>query len=110
MQGQALWWVYFWQQSGEAIRCAAALGDASWHEAMISFMKSGGYSNLASKIMQIDKPTLILWESDQTLGIGDDVKFQSDRSVSTHLAQNCGHVPQLEQPQTTAASACFPLP
>jgi len=55
--------------------CSAALGDASWHEAD-SFMKSGGYSNLASKIMQIDKPTLIFGESDQTLGIGDAVKFQ----------------------------------
>lgn len=48
----------------EAIRCAVLhLEMPGWHEAMISFMKSGGYSNLASKIVQIDKPTLILWGS-----------------------------------------------
>lgn len=89
----------------EAIRCAVLhLEMPGWHEAMNSFMKSGGYSDLAAKIVQIDKPTLILWgESDQTLGIGDAVKFQRAIAHSQLIwLKNCGHVPQLEQPQTTA--------
>jgi len=41
----------------EAIRCAALhLEMPGWHEAMITFMKSGGYSNL-DKIAQINQPT-----------------------------------------------------
>jgi pimeloyl-ACP methyl ester carboxylesterase len=89
----------------EAIRCAALhLEMPGWHEAMIIFMKSGGYSNLVDKIAQINQPTLILWsEADETLGIGDAVKFH--RAIAhSHLIwlKNCGHVPQLEQPETTA--------
>lgn len=46
----------------EAIRCAVLhLEMPSWHEAMISFTKSGGYSDLTDKISLIDKQTLILW-------------------------------------------------
>jgi pimeloyl-ACP methyl ester carboxylesterase len=89
----------------EAIRCAGLhLEMPGWHEAMISFMKSGGYSDLADKIAQIDKPTLILWgDSDETLGIGDAVKFQKAIAHSQLIwLKNCGHVPQLEQPQITA--------
>jgi len=89
----------------EAIRCAALhLEMPGWHEAMISFMKSGGYSDLADKIAQIDKPTLILWgDSDETLGISDAVKFQKAIAHSQLIwLKNCGHVPQLEQPETTA--------
>ena len=89
----------------EAIRCAVLhLEMPGWHEAMIAFTKSGGYSDLADKIAQIHKPTLILWgESDETLGIGDAVKFQRAIAHSQLIwLKNCGHVPQLEQPQTTA--------
>ncbi len=89
----------------EAIRCAVLhLEMPNWHEAMISFTKSGGYSDLAPLIAQIDKPTLILWgESDETLGIGDAVKFQRAIAHSQLIwLQDCGHVPQLEQPQITA--------
>ena len=89
----------------EAIRCAALhLEMPNWHEAMIAFTKSGGYSNLADKISQIDKPTLILWgEADETLGIADATKFQQAIAHSQLIwLKNCGHVPQLEQPQTTA--------
>ena len=89
----------------EAIRCAALhLEMPGWHEAMIIFMKSGGYSNLVDKIAQINQPTLILWsEADETLGIGDAVKFQRAIAHSQLIwLKNCGHVPQLEQPETTA--------
>lgn len=89
----------------EAIRCAVLhLEMPGWHEAMIAFTKSGGYSDLADKIAQIDKPTLILWgDSDETLGIGDAVKFQQAIAHSQLIwLKNCGHVPQLEQPQITA--------
>lgn len=89
----------------EAIRCSVLhLEMPNWHEAMISFMKSGGYSNLADKIHRIDKQTLILWsELDDMLGIGDAVKFQRAIANSKLIwLKNCGHVPQLEQPQNTA--------
>lgn len=89
----------------EAIRCAALhLEMPGWHEAMITFMKSGGYSNLVDKIAQINQPTLILWsEADETLGIGDAVKFHRAIAHSQLIwLKNCGHVPQLEQPETTA--------
>jgi len=89
----------------EAIRCSALhLEMPGWHEAMITFMKSGGYSNLVDKIAQIDKPTLILWsEADETLGIDDAVKFQRAIAHSQLIwLKNCGHVPQLEQPKITA--------
>ena len=89
----------------EAIRCAVLhLEMPGWHEAMITFMKSGGYGDLADKIAQIDKPTLILWgEFDETLGVDDALKFQRAIAHSQLIwLRNCGHVPQLEQPQTTA--------
>jgi len=89
----------------ESIRCATLhLEMPNWHDAMISFTKSGGYSELADKITFIAKPTLILWgEADETLGIGDAVKFQQAIPHSQLLwLKNCGHVPQLEQPQVTA--------
>lgn len=89
----------------EAIRCAALhLEMPGWHEAMIAFMKSGGYSNLEDKIAQIAKQTLILWsEADETLGIGDAVKFHRAITHSQLIwLKNCGHVPQLEQPETIA--------
>lgn len=89
----------------EALRCAVLhLEMPDWHEAMIAFTKSGGYSDLADKISQIHQPTLILWgESDETLGVGDAVRFQRAIADSQLIwLKNCGHVPQLEQPQTTA--------
>lgn len=89
----------------EAIRCAVLhLEMTGWHEAMISFMKSGGYSDLADKIAQIDKPTLILWgEADDTLDVGDAMRFKRAIAHSQLIwIKNCGHVPQLEQPQFTA--------
>lgn len=99
----------------DSIRCSLLhLQMPGWHEAMISFTKSGGYSNLADKIAQISKPTLVLWgELDETLSIGDAAKFQRAIAHSKLVWLNCGHVPQLEQPQTTAEyllDFCQPIP
>lgn len=89
----------------EAIRCAVLhLEISGWQEAMMAFMKSGGYSDLAAKIPQIDKPTLILWgEDDDTFDLNDAVKFQQAIAHSQLIwLKNCGHVPQLEQPHLIA--------
>lgn len=89
----------------EAIRCASLhLEMPLWDEAMISFTKSGGYSDLATRMSQINQPTLILWgEADDTLDKGDAVKFQQAIAHSQLIwLNNCGHVPQLEQPEIVA--------
>ena len=85
----------------EAIRCATLhLEMPLWNQAMISFTKSGGYSDLADKMSQINQPTLILWgEGDDTLDQGDAVKFKTAIAHSRLIMLNCGHVPQLEQPE-----------
>ena len=75
-----------------------------WHDAMISYAKTGGYSDLANRIAQIDKPTLILWgEADDMLPPGDAEKFEQDIANSRLIKlKNCGHAPQLEKPQMTS--------
>lgn len=89
----------------EAIRCAILHSEMpNWHEAMMSFTKSGGYGDIAKKIDRIDKPTLILWgEADDTFDKGDALKFNRAIARSQLIWLNCGHVPQLEQPQTIAS-------
>ncbi len=75
-----------------------------WYDAMISYVKTGGYNKLANKITQVDKPTLILWgEADDMPPSEDAEKFQQDiaNSQLTKL-KNCGHAPQIEQPQITS--------
>ena len=88
----------------EAVRCAALhLEMPGWHEAILHHTRSGGYDNLAGKIAQIDKPTLILWgEADDVLAAGDAEKFQQAIVHSQLQKLKCGHAPQLEQPQATA--------
>ncbi|MBV8884405.1 MAG: alpha/beta hydrolase [Chroococcidiopsidaceae cyanobacterium CP_BM_RX_35] len=89
----------------EALRCAALhLSMPNWHEAMIAFTKSGGYTDMVDRIPRINQPTLILWsESDEILGISDAVKFQQAiLNSQLHWLKNCGHAPQLEQPQLIA--------
>ncbi|MBD2449967.1 alpha/beta hydrolase [Nostoc sp. FACHB-152] len=87
-----------------AIQCAMLHQEMpSWHDAMISYVKSGGYSELADSISQVDKPTLILWgEADDMLPPEDAEKFQQDIANSRLIkVKNCGHAPQIEQPQIT---------
>ncbi len=89
----------------DAELCAALhLHHPRWNQTLIAFTKSGGYNFLANKIFQIKHPTLILWgDNDRILGTTDAKKFQ--RAIAnSHLIwiSQCGHVPHLEQPQTTA--------
>jgi len=89
----------------EALRCANLhLEMPGWQEAFNIFTKSGGYSTLSRRIRQIDKPTLVLWgKLDDVLGTGDAEKFQRDIAGSQLVwLENCGHVPQIEQPQILA--------
>jgi len=75
----------------------------NWHEATISFTKSGGYSEIAPRIKEMAKPTLILWgENDETLPIEDAYKFQLDIAQSRLIWLKCGHTPQLEEARVVA--------
>ncbi|WP_428361634.1 alpha/beta fold hydrolase [Leptodesmis sp.] len=89
----------------DAQLCGALhLQHPNWNQALVAFTKSGGYNFLANKISQIKHPTLILWgDADQILGTADAEKFQQ-AIAGSHLVWigQCGHVPHLEQPQTTA--------
>ena len=87
-----------------SLQCATLhLDMPNWHEATISFTKSGGYSDIAARIKQISKPTLILWgEKDETLGTADAYKFQRDIPQSQLIWLKCGHTPQLQQPEVVA--------
>ncbi|WP_392534536.1 alpha/beta fold hydrolase [Nostoc sp. C117] len=92
--------------SDDALRCGALhLQMPSWHQAMIAFTKSGGYSAFKFEILsKIVQQTLILWgDSDKILGTGDAAKFQKaiPHSILVWI-QDCGHLPHLEQPKITA--------
>lgn len=85
-----------------AIQCAMLHQEMPlWNDAMISYTKSGGYSDLANLIAQVNKPTLILWgEADDLLPSADAEKFHQNIANSKLIKlKNCGHAPQIEQPQ-----------
>jgi pimeloyl-ACP methyl ester carboxylesterase len=90
----------------DALYCAALhLEIPNWHQALIAFTKSGGYSAFRfKKIAEIVQPTLILWgDSDKILGIKDAARFKRAIPQSTLIwIQDCGHLPHLEQAQITA--------
>ncbi|MBW4664634.1 MAG: alpha/beta fold hydrolase [Chroococcus sp. CMT-3BRIN-NPC107] len=88
----------------EAIRCAVLhLEMSNWQAAMMSFTKSGGYSDLVEKIAQINTQTLILWgELDETLPKIDAEKFNKAITHSQLIWLDCGHVPHLERAQVVA--------
>jgi pimeloyl-ACP methyl ester carboxylesterase len=90
----------------DALYCGALhLQMPSWHQALIAFTKSGGYSAFKLEILsQIVQQTLILWgDSDKILGTRDATKFQKAIPHSTLTwIQDCGHLPHLEQPEITA--------
>ena len=88
-----------------AIQCAMLHQEMpGWHDAMISYTKNGGYSNLADTIAKVEKPTLILWgEADDMLPPEDAEKFQRSIANSQLIKlKNCGHAPQIEQPEITS--------
>jgi len=89
----------------DAIRCTLLHTEMSgWSEAMISFTRSGGYGEIANKIAKVDRPTTILWgDRDETLGVADAMKFKNAIAHSQLIwLKNCGHVPQIEQPEMIA--------
>lgn len=89
----------------DAKQCAALhLEMPGWHQALISFTKSGGYGSYRDRLGQIEQPTLILWgKNDRILGTQDAEKFEQAILKSQLVwIDRSGHVPHLEQPQTTA--------
>lgn len=85
-----------------AIQCAMLHQEMPlWNDTMISYVKNGGYSDLANSIVQVDKPTLILWgEADDMLPQEDAEKFHKNIANSKLVKlKHCGHAPQIEQPQ-----------
>lgn len=89
----------------DLLRCSVIHTEMpGWHDSMISFTKSGGYSFLSECIPRISKPTLILWgESDDVLGADDARKFHRDIADSQLIwIRDCKHVPHIEQPHVTA--------
>ncbi len=90
----------------DALYCGALhLQMPSWHKALISFTKSGGYIAFKLETLsQIVQSTLILWgDSDKILGTRDATKFKRAIPHSNLIwIQDCGHLPHLEQPQITA--------
>ncbi|MCC5654806.1 alpha/beta hydrolase [Nostoc sp. XA013] len=85
-----------------AIQCAMLHQEMPlWNHAMISYVKSGGYDDLANSIGQVGNPTLILWgEADDMLPSEDAEKFHQNIANSKLIKlKNCGHAPQIEQPQ-----------
>ncbi|MBE9038510.1 alpha/beta fold hydrolase [aff. Roholtiella sp. LEGE 12411] len=90
----------------DALYCGALhLQMPNWHQALIAFTKSGGYSAFKfNKLAEIVQSTLILWgDSDKILGTEDAIRFKRAILQSTLTwIQDCGHLPHLEQPQITA--------
>ncbi|OKH40438.1 2-hydroxy-6-oxohepta-2,4-dienoate hydrolase [[Phormidium ambiguum] IAM M-71] len=80
------------------------LQSSGWAQALIAFTKSGGYGSFSKKLSDIQQPTLVLWgESDRILGTADAEKFAKAIAKSKLIwIPNCGHVPHLEKPETTA--------
>jgi pimeloyl-ACP methyl ester carboxylesterase len=91
----------------DAAICASLhLDMPGWSDALIRFTCSGGYNFLADKIGQVTQPTLVLWgRHDRILGTKDASRFERVLPQGTLIwIENCGHVPQLEQPEVTAAA------
>ncbi|WP_416674436.1 alpha/beta fold hydrolase [Egbenema bharatensis] len=89
----------------DAQYCAALhLEQPGWQQALINFTRSGGYTSFRDKLAHLQSPTLILWgQNDRILGTADAEKFQQAIPQSELIwIENCGHVPHLEKPQTTA--------
>lgn len=89
----------------DAQACAALhLKCQDWNKSLIAFTKSGGYGSFANKISGIQQDTLIIWgKQDKILGTKDATKFnQAIPDSKLVWIDNCGHVPHLEQPETTA--------
>lgn len=77
-----------------------------WTDAMVSFMQSGGFSP-SSKIPLIQSPALVLWGRQDGILDGKEYANQFVETLpNARLVwiEECGHVPHLEQPDTTASA------
>lgn len=87
--------------------CASLhLSCPGWAEALITFTKQGGYTLSVEAIPQLAVPALILWgRQDKILGTRDAQRFATQIPQSQLVwIESSGHVPHLEQPQTTATA------
>lgn len=91
----------------DAELCAALhLACPDWSEALIAFTKSGGYNFLSDRLPELTTPTLVVWgRQDKILGTKDATRFTEILPDATLTwIDNCGHVPHLETPETTASA------
>lgn len=77
--------------------------DTLWSNALLSFMKSGGFkpTQYIPKINENNIPTLILWGRQDNILDGKEFTSKFLSSISNSKLQwieECGHVPHLEQP------------
>ena len=89
----------------DALRCSLLHQEMpGWKEAMASFTRSGGYSDLSDRIAQVIHPTLILWgKADDVLGTADATRWQRAIAGSQLIwIEAAGHVPHFDQPQVVA--------
>lgn len=75
-----------------------------WKDALVSFMQSGGFAP-SGKVPAVKAPSLVVWGRQD--GILDGKEFAPKFVETLPDAQlvwveECGHVPHLEQPSTTA--------
>mmetsp|Transcript_14344 Transcript_14344/g.28645 ORF Transcript_14344/g.28645 Transcript_14344/m.28645 type:complete len:401 (+) Transcript_14344:130-1332(+) len=79
-----------------------------WDAAMVSFMKSGGFAPSAAVEKLADRPVLILWGRQDGILDGTEFvpKFEAALGAGSDVevvwVEDSGHVPHLEQPETTA--------
>ncbi len=91
--------------SADALICGSLhVSQLGWHQAIIQFMKSGGYPYLGDKIKQLSQSVLILWgEKDQILNPQEAYKFEERLPDSTLIwVPESGHVSHLEKPAFVA--------
>jgi pimeloyl-ACP methyl ester carboxylesterase len=91
--------------SEDALICGSLhVNQPGWYQAIIKFMKSGGYPYLGDKIQQLSQSVLILWgEKDQILNPQEAYKFEERLPDSKLIwVPESGHVSHLEKPTLVA--------
>jgi pimeloyl-ACP methyl ester carboxylesterase len=90
----------------DTLRCSLLHQEMpGWKEAIASFTKSGGYSDLSDNITEVTHPTLLLWgKADDVLGTADATRLEQAISNSQLIwVEGAGHVPHFDQPQVVAS-------
>jgi pimeloyl-ACP methyl ester carboxylesterase len=91
--------------TADSLICAALhLEMPHWREALIAFTRNRGYGYLLDRLSAIAQETLIIWgKQDRILGIKAPPLFIAKLPAARlEWIDRCGHVPHLEQAQTTA--------